>query len=111
MDDKVILKKDSENLKKPFHLKRNVFILYAPRNITTEPTEFKRIDLGILAFVHKNGRGFVTSKFRGDKIIEISNGEQRLWVEIISRSCASPIVIPKGCVLGFFVVEPEHLQF
>ena len=111
MDDKVILKKDSKNLKKPFHLKRKVFMLYAPRNITTEPTELKRIDSGILAFIPKSGRGFVTSKFREDEIIEISNGEQRLWAEIINRSCASPIVIPKGCVLGFFEVEPEHLQF
>ena len=86
-------------------------MLYALRNITIEPTEFKRIDSRILAFIPKNGRSFVTSKFRKDKIIEISNGEQRLWVETINRSCASPIEIPKGCVLGFFVAEPEHLQF
>ena len=110
MDDKVIPKKDSKNLKKPFPLKRNVFMLYAPRNIAIEPTEFKRIDSEIVTFTPKNGRGFVTSKFREEKIIEISNGEQRLWVEITNRSCASPIEIPKGCVLGFFVAEPEHLQ-
>ena len=110
MDDKVIPKKDSKNLKKPFHLKRNVFMLYASRNIAIEPTEFKRIDSGIVTFTPKNGRGFVTSKFREDEIIDISNGEQRLWVEITNRSCASPIEIPKGCVLGFFVAEPEHLQ-
>ena len=90
MDDKVILKKDSKSLKKPFHLKRNVFILYAPRNITIEPTEFKRIDLGILAFIPKNGRGFVTSKFRGDENIAkerinqiITQGRKR------GRTCSS----------------------
>ena len=74
MDDRVILKKDSKNLNKPFHLKRNVFLLNAPRNIKIEPTEFKRIDSGILAVIPKNGRGFVKSKFREDEIIEISNG-------------------------------------
>ena len=111
MDDKVILKKDSKNLKKPFYLKRNIFMLYTLRNITIEPTEFERINSGILAFIPKNGCGFVTSKFREDEIIEISNGEQRLWVEIINRSCASPIEILKGCLLGVFVSKPEHLQF
>ena len=39
MDDKIILKKYSNNLKKPFHLKTNVFMLYAPRNIKIDPTE------------------------------------------------------------------------
>ena len=46
-------------------------MLYALRNITIEPTEFKRIDSRILAFIPKNGCSFVTSKFRKDKIIEI----------------------------------------
>lgn len=73
MEDNIILKKDSKNLN------RNFFMLYAPRNIKIEPTEFQRIDSGVLAFIPKNGRGFVTSKYREDEIIEISNIEQRLW--------------------------------
>ena len=32
-------------------------------------------------------------------------------MEIINRSCALSTEIPKGCVLGFFVAEHEHLQF
>lgn len=54
-------------------------MLYAPRNIKIEPTEFQIIDSGVLAFIPKNGRGFVTSKYREGKIIEISNREQLLW--------------------------------
>ena len=60
-------------------MKRNFFMLYAPRNIKIEPTEFQIIDSGVLAFIPKNGRGFVTSKYREGKIIEISNREQLLW--------------------------------
>ena len=78
MDEKIILKRDSTNLKKPYHLKNNVFLLYAPRNIKVKPTEFQRIDSGILGFIPENTRGFVTSKFRVDKINEIWNGNQRL---------------------------------
>ena len=110
MDGKIILKRESGNLKKPFHLKNNVFLLYAPRNIKLEPTEFQRIDSGILAFIPENTRGFVTSKFRKDEINEICNGKC-LWVEILNKCCDLPIEIKKGCVLGFFVAEPEHLKF
>ena len=111
MDDKIILKKDSKTLKKPFHLKRNVFMLYAPINIKIEPTELQRIDSGVLALIPKGERGFVTSKYREGEITEISSREQRLWVEVKNRSCASPITIPKDCILGFFVAEPDHLKF
>ena len=33
------------------------------------------------------------------------------WVEILNKSCELPTEIKKGCVLGFFVAEPEHLKF
>ena len=62
----------------------------------------------ILAFIAKYSRGFVTSKFREDEINEIYSGEQRMWVEMLNKSCEYPIEIKKGCVLGFFVAEPNH---
>lgn len=43
MDEKIILKRNSANV-----------MLYAPRNIKVEPTEFQRIDSEILAFIPKN---------------------------------------------------------
>ena len=110
MNDKIILKRDNANLKKPFHLKNNIFLIYSPKN-REFPGEFQRIDSGIVSFLLKNARGFITSKFREDKIKEILNGEQRLWMEIINKSFYLPIEISKGCVLGFFVAEPEHLKF
>ena len=76
-----------------------------------ERAEFSKIDSGILAFTPKNSRSFVTSKLRKDETSEIWSGKQRLWVEILNKSCEFPIEIKKGCVLGFFVAEPEHLKF
>ena len=93
MDEKIIFKKDSKDIKKPYHLKNNVFLLYAPRNIKVEPTEFQRIDSGILAFIPENARGFVALKFREDEINEIWNGNQRLWVKILIKSYELPIEI------------------
>ena len=111
MDEKIILNRDSTNLKKPYHFKNNVFLLYAPRNIKVEPTEFQWTDSGILTFIPENARGFVTSKFSEDEINEIWNRNQHLWVDILNKSCELPIEIKKGCVLGFFVAEPGHLKF
>ena len=111
MDAKIILKSDSADVKNPLHLKNNVFLLYARRKIKIEPMAFQRIDSGILAFVPKNANGFVTSKVRENKINEVCTREQCLWVEIVNKSCSLPIKIPKCHVLGFFVAEPEHLQF
>ena len=86
-------------------------MLYAPRNIKVEPTEFHWIDSGILALIPKNTRGFVTLNFKEDEINEIWNGNQRVWVEILNKSCELPIEIKNGCVLGFFVAEPDDLKF
>ena len=106
MDEKIIFKRDGSNMKKPYHLKDNVFLIYALRNIKVEPTEFGRIDSGIFAFIPKNSSSFIT--FREDEINEIYSENQRLWVEILNKSCEFPIEIKKGCVLGFFMAEPEH---
>ena len=85
MDEKVILKRDIANLKRPFYLKDNIFLLYAPRNIKIEPM------LNIEPIL-----SFLTSKFREDKTNGIWSGEQCLWVEILSKSCELSIEIKKA---------------
>ena len=61
----IILKRSQANVKKPKHLKKNVFILYSPRTVKIEPENRHR---------NKDSKGFVTSIFRGDEINE-SNSE------------------------------------
>ena len=58
-----------------------------------------------------NSKGFLTSKFTGDKINALFHGKHRLWVEIINKSFEDHIKIKKGQPLGFLVVEPENLKF
>ena len=95
MDEKIILKRNSANLKKPFPLKDNIFLLYAPRNIKIEPMECTKIDSRILSFILKNVQSFLTLKFREDRINEIWSKEQHLWVEIFKKSCELLIEIKK----------------
>ena len=74
MDEKIICKRDGSVIDKPYQLK-NIFLLYAPRNVKIEPAEFSRIDSGIFAFIPNNSRDFVTSKFREDKVNEFWSDE------------------------------------
>ena len=56
-----------------------------------------------------NSNGFVTSKFRGDEIHEFNAKKQHLWVEILNKSYEDNLKIKKNSLIGFVVIEPEHL--
>ena len=69
----IILKRSQANVKKPKHLKKNVFILYSPRTVKIEPATSKRIDTEIIVSLPKNSKGFVTSIFRRDESSEFNS--------------------------------------
>ena len=103
---KITLKRSQANVKKPKHLQKNVFILYSPRSIKIEPSSFQKTDSEIIFLLPQNSRGFVTSIFRGDEIIEFNRDQQKLWVEILNKSYEETIEIKKNNPLGFVVIEP-----
>ena len=106
----VIFKRDHPNVKKPKHLRKNVFILYLSRAVTVEQATCSKIDTNI-GLNWYNSNGFVTSKFRGDEIFEVVVETQRLWIEILNKSYIEHIQIKKGSPLGFIVIEPDNLDF
>ena len=109
---KIILKRSQANVKKPKHLKKNIFILYSPRTPKIEPATCKSIDTEIIVSLPKNSKGFLTSIFRGDEIIEFSSDQQEsLWVEILNKSYEETVEIKKNKPLGFLVIAPEHSKF
>ena len=93
------LKKTHQQLKIQ-NMKRNVFIIYSPRHIKIEPASFRRVDTEIVFFfLPQNSRGFITSRFNGNKLKEVFDGEHRLWIEILNRSFVDNIVIKKTTLL------------
>ena len=74
----IILKRFQANVKKPKHLKKNIFILYSPGTLKSEPATCRSIDIEIIVSLPKNSKGFVASEFRGDETIEFSSDQQRL---------------------------------
>ena len=102
----ITLKRSQANVKKPKHLQKNVFILYSPRSVKIEPSSFQKTDTEIIFLLPQNSRGFVTSIFRGDEIIEFNRDQQKLWVEILNKSYEETIEIKKNNPLEFVVIEP-----
>ena len=88
MDKKITFEKDNERVKNPRHLQRNIFILYSSHQFKIEPDTCRKIDTEVTAFLPTNSKGFLTSRFKGDKINELFNGKHRLWVEILNKSFA-----------------------
>ena len=86
MHEKITFEKDSAQVKNPRHLERNVFMVYSPHALKIEPASCRKIDTEVTAFLPKNWSGFLTSKFRSDKINELFHGKHRLWVEILNKS-------------------------
>ena len=96
MDGKIKFEKDSVGLKNPRHLQRNVFLLFSPRKFKIDSATSRKINREVTAFLTKNSKGFLTSKFRGDEINELFHGQHCLWVEILNKSFEYPIELKKG---------------
>ena len=107
-----MFEKDSRTVKNnPKQLQKNVFLLYSPRKFTIEPASNKKIDTEVTAFLPRNSKGDITSKFRTNEINEIYYGHHRWWLQIINKPFEDKIKIKKEQRIGFFVVEPEKLKF
>ena len=105
MKPKLIFKRDSKNVKKPFKLKNSIFLIYAPNKITVELMQFTENDSNIVVILPNRHRGYFTSIFRQDEIETKTDNPQRIWVGILNRHLLRSVVIQKHGPLGFFVIK------
>ena len=108
MKPTLTFRRDSKNAKKPLHMKNGVFLIYAPSKIEISPMQFSRNDTVVTVNLPENYRGYITSKFRQDKIEAVTDNQQRIWIGILNRSLTEAIVIQKNRPFGFFVLEPDN---
>ena len=59
----IILEKSNSSIKKPMHLKKNIFIKYCPTAAKIEPTTSIKIDTEVVEFLPQNAKGFIISIF------------------------------------------------
>ena len=105
----IIFNRTHNRVKKPYHIDGNVFALYAPRGVNIEPDNSYKADTEVVVLLPDNSDGFVTSKFRGDEIHKFNAKKQCLWVEILNKSYEGNLKLKKDSVIGFVVIESEHL--
>ena len=68
----IIFKKSSGRTKEPKHLKRNIFIIYLPRSVKIEPATSIKIDTELILLLPQNSKEFITSIFRGTKLMNFA---------------------------------------
>ena len=108
----IIFRRENAKVKKPEHIKKNIFIIFSPRTVTVETATCSKIDTNITLILPKKGKAFSTSKFMGYEIYQIKAKQERSWIEILNRSYEEDLKIKKkNSILGFLVIEPENLSF
>ena len=103
------LKADKVKLKKPEHLKNNVFEIYSPKIIVIETANTASVDTELILKLPSGAKAFLTSKFKGKKIHELT-GNKSLWITVRNESYFDKLTIKKCERLGYLVVQPEGLK-
>ena len=107
---KAVVKSDQTSLKKPCHLKNNVYVLCSPRTVVIEPANSKKTDTNIILKLPDKARAFITTKYRGQEIQKVDKKTKRVWIEILNESYFEKLVIKNKAPHGFLVIEPENLK-
>lgn len=84
-----------------------MFLIYAHRKLPFPPMQFNRYDTEVTVALPKESSRYFTSKYKTDEIEQISSNLQRIWIRIINKSLTENIVIKRGKVFGFFVLESK----
>ena len=97
----IIFEIDGPGVKKPYHLKNNVFLIYLPRTITIDTASSIKIDTNIILYLPKRAKAFITSKFRGQEVYEINKEKSRLWIKILNSSYTDKHKVKKRRLFDF----------
>ena len=103
----IIFEIDGPGVKKPYHLKNNVFLIYLPRAITIDTASSIKIDTNIILYLPKKAKAFITSKFRGQEVYEINKEKSRLWIEILNASYTDKHKVKKRRLLDFSLLNQK----
>ena len=103
----ILFETDGPGIKKPYHLKNNVFLIYSPRTITIDVASSIKIDTNIILRLPKKAKAFITSKLRAQEIYEINKEKSRLWIETLNTSYNEDFKIKKRHLLDFLLLNQK----
>lgn len=102
MKPTIIFKRDRRNVKKQFHLKNGVLLIYALRKRKINSMQFERFDAEITTTLLKDFQRYFTSKFKTNKTVQVCDHKQRIWVGILNRFLTNKIIIKKDKPFSYF---------
>ena len=59
----ITFKRTYSRVKKPQHINKNIFVIFAPKHINIEPATSHELDTKIILILPQGSHGLVTSKF------------------------------------------------
>ena len=77
----------NNKIKKPYKSKENFLTILSPKSYTIENAKTISKDTGIINKKKKKSTAHLTTKFRGQKLIEIKGPKkERLWLTLLNES-------------------------
>ena len=97
----------SNQIKMPFRSRENILAIYSPRKYIIPEADTLTVDTEINIILPLNTTLYVTTKFKGQKIKEISSPQRkRLRITLLNRSYFQKHIIEKGSIVGY-VLSPN----
>ena len=103
----IVLKLLSKQIKMPFRSRENILAIYSPRKYIIPEADTVTIETEIKIVLPLNTTLYVTTKFKGQKIKEISDPQKkRLRITLLNTSYFHKHTIKKGSIVGY-VLSPN----
>lgn len=109
---------ENSRTKKPKKCEKNIFVIYSPKKEIIDEADTYLIDTEISIKLPENTEVYLLTKFEGQEIIKViglTNGKKRLWINLLNESYLNKYYINKHDVIGYLVFEsnnrPIHLDY
>ena len=101
----------NNKIKKPYKSKENILTIHSPKSCVIEAVNTISIDTGIIINLPKKSTAHLTTRSKGQKIIEIQGPrKERLWLTLLNESYFEKHQIKKGEIIRYLLLSPSDLS-
>ena len=89
-------------IKNLFRSRENIFAIYSPKKCMIPESNTCVIDTEIIISLPQSSTAFLTTKFKGQKIIELKGPpRKRLRIRLLNESYFNKYIVEKGDIVGY----------
>ena len=91
-------------IKNLFRSRENIFAIYSPKKCMIPESNTCVIDTEIIINLPQSSMAFLTTKFKGQKIIELKGPpRKRLRIRLLNESYFNKYIVEKGDIVGYLL--------